>query len=146
MSTGQPWQLKHIAVVVRDMDQAIQHYSSLGLCPSGAFRIWQGPMHAIYKGRPISTELKLATARMGEMQLELFEARQGDNPFWDFFQEKGEGVHHLGFVVADLEAEVARAKEQGIRVLLSGQAGRMKFAYLDTAATGGAYMELMQTA
>lgn len=146
MSTQpQPWQLHHVAVVVRDMDKAIQHYTTLGLCPAGSFRTFEASFPATYRGRSVTVELKGAMARMGEARLELFEAKRGDNPYWDFLQQKGEGMHHLAFTVGNLEAEVERVGRQGIGVLMRGQAGKVSFAYLDTAGTGGAYIELMQT-
>ncbi len=141
-----PWQLKHIAVVVRDLEQAIQHYTNLGLCAPGSFRTHDISAKATYRGRSVPLEMKLALARMGEAQLELIEAHKGDNPYWDFLKEKGEGMHHLAFSVASVEAEVARAAQQGVGVLLSGQTGRGSFAYLDSADTGGAYIEVMDTA
>ena len=140
----QQWQLKHIAVVVRDMDKAIQHYTDLGLCAAGEFRSFEVAAKATYRGREIPLEMRISLARLGEAQLELIEAREGDNPYWDFLKEKGEGMHHLAFTVDDLEAEVAGAAERGVGVLLSGSTGRGGFAYLDSAATGGTYIELMQ--
>lgn len=147
MSAQQPsWQLHHVAVVVQNMDKAIQHYTSLGLCPAGSFRTFQSTFPATYRGRQVTVNLKGAMARMGEARLELFEAIPGDNPYWDFLQKKGEGMHHLAFTVPDLKTELDRTAQQGIGVLMRGQAGRVDFAYLDTAGTGGAYVELMQIA
>ena len=145
MSTEkQPWQLRHIAVVVRDMDKAIKHYTEIGLCPEGAFRTFDVSAQATYKGHLIPLEMRISLARMGDAQLELIEAREGDNPYWDFLKEKGEGMHHLAFTVDDLDTEVAGAAERGVGILLSGSTGRGGFAYLDSAATGGTYIELMQ--
>lgn len=146
MTAEQPWQLRHIGVVVRDLEKAIQHYTDLGVCAPGSFRTHEVAVEATYKGRPIPLELKLALARMGEAQLELIEAHEGDNPYWDFLKEKGEGMHHLAFSVASVEAEVARAAGHGVGVLLSGKTGRGSFAYLDSAGTGGTYIEVMDTA
>jgi hypothetical protein len=76
--------------------------------------------------------------------MELIQAESGDNIYWEFFEKHGEGLHHLGFVVDDLDAELAKAKEQGIPVLMYGKVDGGGFAYLDSTETGGVIMELLQ--
>jgi len=137
-----PREVGQVAVVVRDLDRAIDYYTGLGL---GPFRRWEATLpQATFRGRRLSLHLKLALARLGPLQLELIEAQEGENLYWEFLQERGEGLHHLGFNVPDLEAEVARFARQGIGVLQSGKTDGVSFAYLDTAGIGGVIFELIQ--
>lgn len=137
------WKLTQVAVVVRDMDKAIEYYSSVfGL---GPFRKMEVPLtHAEVRGQPCRLTLKLAFARLGEVQLELIQAEPGENIYWEFLQKHGEGLHHLGFDVENLEAELARFKEKGIAVLQSGRTDGVSFAYLDSTQHGGTILELIQ--
>ena len=137
------WKLTQVAVVVRDMDRAIENYTNLlGI---GPFRKMEIPLtRAEVRGRPVPLTLKLAMARLGDITLELVQAEPGDNIYWEFLQQHGEAMHHLGFDVADLEAELARLGEKGIGVLQRGRTDGVSFAYLDTVALGGAIVELIQ--
>ncbi|MFX1335920.1 MAG: VOC family protein, partial [Promethearchaeota archaeon] len=57
----------------------------------------------------------------------------------------GEGLHHIGFIVEDIEQELARMENEGIKVLERGVVQEMvKFAYLDTEKTLGIILEIIQ--
>jgi catechol 2,3-dioxygenase-like lactoylglutathione lyase family enzyme len=79
------------------------------------------------------------------VQLELIQVLEGENVHTKFLREKGEGLHHIGFFVKNLEEELAALKNEGIEVLWRGEAlGVTKFAYLDTEKTLGIILELIQ--
>ena len=60
-------------------------------------------------------------------------------------RRRGEGIHHLGFFVKDIEKELDRLKKEGIKVLERGEVlGVAKFAYLDTEKALGFILELIQ--
>ena len=134
----------HSGLVVRDLDKAIESYSALlGI---GAFRkrmvttTW-----CELRGKPCQMTFALAQACMGEVDVELIQADPGDNVFWEFFQTRGEGLHHLAFWVEDIQAELAFFKEKGVETLLYGEtdAGR-RFAYLDCSQSLGTIIQLAQ--
>ncbi|BCS95757.1 hypothetical protein DSLASN_13890 [Desulfoluna limicola] len=96
----------------------------------------------------MDAKLKIATAYAGGVQLELIEVVSGRSYYSDML-DTHEGLHHLGFMVNDLEKRLEVCKAQGIKVL---QRGRIKmklvtvdYAYLDTRAQGGIIFELIQT-
>lgn len=136
-------EVKQIGVVVKDLGEAMKYYTTgFGI---GPFRTFEVPIsNATLRGKPIQLKLKVAFARLGSVQLELIEAMPGNNLYWEFLNAKGEGLHHLGFYVTNLEAEVGKFREQGVGVLQSGQAEGTKFAYLDTEKIGGIIFELIQ--
>lgn len=132
------WKLNQVCVVVRDVDKTIEQYTSVfGI---GPFRRYEVPL----KRGEAQPTLKVAMARLGEVQLELIQAEPGENIYWEFFQKHGEGLHHLGFDVKDMEAELRWLKEKGVGVLRSGKGGKISFAYLDTAHLTGTILELLQ--
>lgn len=136
-------ELAQVGVVVKDIDQAMHYYSTtFGI---GPFRVIDFDFpDATLHGKPVSLKLRIALARMGPVQFELIEVPEGDNIYREFLDAKGEGLHHLGFRVADLDDEVAKLAPLGIGVLQGGKADGGGFAYLDTEGIGGVIFELIQ--
>ena len=138
-------QLGQIGLVLRDLDKAVNYYSTaLGI---GPFRIASERFlpDTTFRGKHSPLKLKQAWALMGSVELELIQVLSGESTHTEFLSNKGEGLHHLGFFVTDLEKEIVKAKSQGIGVI---QHGKIEdgggFAYLDTEAIGGAIFELIQ--
>ncbi|GAB2784921.1 methylmalonyl-CoA epimerase [Rhabdobacter roseus] len=55
--------------------------------------------------------------KINETKVELLEATRPDCPIAGFIEKRGEGVHHIAFEVDDIEAEMARLREEGFRLL-----------------------------
>ena len=133
-----------VGVVVKDLDKTIEYFSSLGI---GPFEPLQRPpmVERRVRGKPADYKLKIALAQLGQIQLELIQPVQGECVQNEFLESKGEGIHHLGIFVDDLEKEVAELDKQGVKVIQSGRrATGDGFAYLDTSAIGGITIELIQ--
>ena len=66
-----------------------------------------------------------------------------------FLERRGEGVHHVGYCVVDLEASMAAVEGAGIRLLDSrprhGSLGA-SIAFLHPGDIGGVLTELVQSA
>jgi hypothetical protein len=98
---------------------------------------------AIVHGKVSDLKLKLAVVMVGSLQIELLESLEGENIYTEFLREKGEGLHHLGIGVDDVDREVAELEKGGVGVLQQGKVNGRSFAYLDTAGIGGAIIELV---
>lgn len=136
--------LGQVAVVVKDIDQAVNYYSTnFGIGPFGMVDI--DLPNTTVRGKPVSLKLRLGIANVGPVRFELIEVPDGESVFQEFVDRKGEGLHHLGFDVADLDKEVAKLERQGIGVLMTCKwdDGRA-FAYLDTERDCGFVIELSQ--
>jgi len=124
-----------IGVVVKDVERTARFYEKLlkqELLPPIEFETG-------------NVKLKIVFFQLGEVQLELIQVLEGENVHTKFLREKGEGLHHIGFFVKNLEEELAALKNEGIEVLWRGEAlGVTKFAYLDTEKTLGIILELIQ--
>ncbi len=135
--------VSQIGVVVRDVDKAIEYYSkNFGLGPFKTIVISR--KDAVVRGKPANYKAKLAFADMGQAQLELIEILEGETIQKEFLNSKGEGIHHLGFIVKDLEGEVAKWEKGGFGVLQRSKPGEPGFAYMDTERVGGVILELIQ--
>jgi methylmalonyl-CoA/ethylmalonyl-CoA epimerase len=137
------WKLSQVCIVVNDLDKAIEYYSSVfGFGPFHKMKFPQ--LKVEVRGELRALDVSLALTRLGGLWLELIQADPGENIYWEFFQRHGEGLHHLGFDVSNIEVELSRAREKGIEVLMSGKVGKVGFAYLDSTEWGGVIMELIQ--
>jgi catechol 2,3-dioxygenase-like lactoylglutathione lyase family enzyme len=138
--------LGQVGIVVKDIDKTIEYYQgTLGIGP------W-----AVFKGEPawcrescgeVTTSGKIAMAQVGPVQIELIQILEGRSVYADLLGE-GEGLHHLGFFVRDIDKRLQAAKDAGIEVIQHGLLKQMgltiEYAYLDTLATGGVIMEFIQ--
>jgi catechol 2,3-dioxygenase-like lactoylglutathione lyase family enzyme len=124
-----------IGVVVRNVEKTAKFYEKL---------LKQEPLPPI-EFETGNVKLKIVFFQLGEVQLELIQVLEGENIHTKFLREKGEGLHHLGFFVKNLEEELAALKKEGLEILWRGEAlGVTKFAYLDTEKTLGVTLELIQ--
>jgi len=146
--------LNQLGIVVRDMERAIDYFSrTFGLGPW--FRAGLADEEH-YRGgmERIKYDLDIVMAFSGGIMLELISYLKGDrNIYLDHLEQHGEGIHHLGFFVNDFDRRMEAVRDTGIGVLQSGvikstgKAGgsETKYAYLDTAETGGIIFEYIQT-
>ena len=92
-------------------------------------------------------KVKTAFLSVGETRLELLEPTAEDSPVKKFLDSKGPGIHHLAFDVDDIEAELARLKEQGVRLIdekpRRGAHGT-KIAFIHPKESKGVLVELTE--
>ena len=89
-------------------------------------------------------DLRHAEGGIGGLVFEVVQPLEGETPVKEFLEKKGEGIHHLGFFVDDLDKETAKMAEKGFMVSQSGETPDVKWVYFDTDAVGGVVIELMQ--
>ncbi len=143
------WKFHHVSVVVKDMNKAIEHYKSLDIGPFPPFIGPDGPVPLAEKtvnGKPsdYSVDIRHAEGGVGQLAFELVQPVAGGTPVKEFLTEKGEGIHHIGFTVDNLDRETAKLAEKGFRVTQSGSTPDAKWAYYDTDAIGGVVIELIE--
>jgi catechol 2,3-dioxygenase-like lactoylglutathione lyase family enzyme len=95
------------------------------------------------RGARVSCALALGFARSGNMQIELLQPVRGEGLHVEFLAENGPGLHHLGFLVDDMDAVIALGESAGCSKVMGGQFGSLQFCYLDTWAALGLYVELV---
>lgn len=97
-----------------------------------------------YRGRSVECSLAIGFARSGDVQIELLQPVAGEGLHAEFLGARGPGAHHLGFLVDDLDAELAAAADAGYPEVMGGEFGSLRFAYADTLADLGLYVELVE--
>jgi hypothetical protein len=68
---------------------------------------------------------------------------RGEGLHVEFLASNGPGLHHLGFLVDDLDAVIAQGVAAGFPKLMGSQFGSLRFAYLGTFDALGVYVELV---
>lgn len=102
-----------------------------------------------YKTEIVESEnVNTAFFKPGETKIELLESIDPDGVIAKFIEKKGEGIHHIAFDVADIEAEMKRMKAEGF-ILLNEKpkkgADNKLVCFLHPKTTNGILVELCQT-
>ena len=139
--------LGQVGIIVKDIDETISYYKkAFGIGPWAVFT--GEPVECVEKGKRITFKGKMAMAQTGRVELELIQILEGRSFHSDFLEERGEGIHHIGFFVNDFEERMAAVRDAGIEVLHQGLLKQMgltiKYAYLETTTIGGVIIELIE--
>ena len=91
--------------------------------------------------------LKVADAPAGASYVQLLEPLGPDTPVGRFLARHGEGIHHVGYGVTDIEAALASIGATGVRLIDArprhGSMGA-SIAFLHPKDVGGVLTELVQ--
>jgi catechol 2,3-dioxygenase-like lactoylglutathione lyase family enzyme len=138
--------LHHIGLVVRDRDATIRHYKEI-MGFRNFFTYDTPPMpYSLVYGKPASFTLRVGYTSLGNTLLELLQPLDQASPLFHFLEEHGEGIHHIGFIIPNLDDYLARIEEQGLHILAEWGAPSMnvKAVYLQGDSLSGTALELMQ--
>ena len=125
--------IDHIGIAVSSLEAALRFYTeTLGLV---ADPIQDSAEHG----------LRIARVRVGDVQLELIEARDWDRTTQRYLPHKGPGVYHFGLRVADVDAAVAEMEAADVPVIdrVPRQGDRMRVSFLHPDAAQGTLIELV---
>ena len=129
--------IDHVGIACRSLEAAVEHYTSVfGLAVvSQETNAEQGVREAM-----------LATSEESSY-VQLLEPLGDDTPVGRFLARRGEGVHHIGYGVADITAALAAIGGRGVRLLdqrpRHGSMGAA-IAFLHPADVGGVLTELVE--
>jgi methylmalonyl-CoA/ethylmalonyl-CoA epimerase len=127
--------LEHIGIAVKNMEQSNALFASL-----------LGQTH--YKIETVDSEgVRTSFFNIGGVKIELLEATTNDSPIARFIEKKGEGIHHLAFLVSDISKSMEQYKKMGFEVineLPKRGADDKMICFLHPKSTGGVLIELCQ--
>ena len=140
--------INHYAFVVADVRKVSDYWQRLGF---GGLQIDRNvSLDRVYRGQPGKFEMYLGWDRNGDLPFEWVQSLVGPNVYEEYRKDHGEGFHHLGFAVTDMDAAIAKFKAKGLSVSESGgwdsNGHKGRFAYLDTDPHGGVTIELIWNA
>jgi 4-hydroxyphenylpyruvate dioxygenase-like putative hemolysin len=129
--------INQVAIVVKDLQKVMENYwNILGIGPWEVFD-WEAPLvyDRKYHGKTAWARDKIALAQVGVVQLELCQPVEGDSIYRDFLMEHGEGLHHLNFLVDDVDETAEILAKEGFPSIQSGRWGppeaKCAFNYID---------------
>ena len=127
--------IDHIGFAVHDIDESIAFYSAMfGVTDWERLTLPERFMDA-------------ASARVGGVLLELIAPTSDEAAFAKYLRERGPGMHHVAYLVDDIEAALAEAKARGVQLIdevpRPGLYNHL-VAFLHPKSTLGVLIELVQ--
>jgi methylmalonyl-CoA epimerase len=127
--------IDHLGLVVGDLEAAIAR--------------WRDVLGLEVTHREVVEDqgVEGATLPVGTSAVELIRPIAEGTGVAKFLEKRGEGIHHVCFVVADLEGSLARLAEAGVRLIDAKPrrgAGGDLVAFVHPSATNGLLGELKQ--
>ncbi len=134
------WEIHHLGVIVSDMDKAIEYYKSLGIATIGR----ELPLSQTSTNE---VKMKARFAQIGSIVLEFFQPVEGESMQLAFLRKHGEGIQHMAFAVADIDAEVNDLVSRGVKLIFRADMPTgSRIAYFDTGQKGDILIEIIQRA
>src|SRR3954451_5233331 len=130
-------QIDHVGVAVEDMDAALSLYT--------------GPLAMPLQHRETveSQGVDAALLGVGDGHVELLSPLGPETPVGRYLERRGPGLHHVAYAVKDIDAELDRLREAGLRLI--DERPRVgirnsRVAFLHPGALGGVLTELVEPA
>jgi methylmalonyl-CoA epimerase len=132
-----PKRIDHIAIIVRDIEQALTFYrDTLGITPG---EIKEVP------GEQVRIAF-LPLGGPGGSEIELIEPIVPDSSLARFLEKRGEGLHHICLEVENIDVALAEMQEKGAAVLDRQPriAAEGRAIFLHPRGTNGVLLELLE--
>ena len=125
--------IAHIGIAVRALDEILPFYRDVLGMPEVPLDDADGA--------------RIVGLAAGEPLVELLEAESESSPIARFVAKRGPGIHHVCFVVPDLDAALDRCRAAGVRLIDErprlGAEGK-RIAFLHPTSTAGVLVELTE--
>ncbi len=129
--------IHHLGVAVEDIDEAVATYE----------RVFGAELE--HRETVPDQGVEAASVRVGESRVELLASLGDETPVGKFLAKRGPGLHHVAYQVDDIEAALARLRDEGVALIDSeARTGirNSRVAFLHPRATGGVLTELVEPA
>jgi methylmalonyl-CoA epimerase len=130
-----PAAIDHVGLAVADLEAAAAFYQRfLGSPPAHREEVPTDGVRTVFFD-------------LGPSSLELLGSTRSDSSIARFLEKRGEGLHHLAYLVSDIEAELASWRDRGAELIdeqpRPGARGRL-VAFIHPKSAGGVLTELCQ--
>jgi methylmalonyl-CoA epimerase len=128
-------QIDHVAIAVQDLEAAIAYYADT----FGAT--------VAHRERVDSDGVEEALLKVADSYIQLLTPVRNDSPVAKYLEKKGEGIHHVGYRVADCAVTLQSVKDHGGQVIdqvpRAGSRGTT-VAFVHPKGAFGTLIELVQ--
>ena len=127
--------LHHVAIVVPSLKDARKSYVEvLGLAADAEEHV-------------PDQRVNVLVCSAGGQRIELVEPAASDSPVTGFLAKRGPGLHHLAYLVDDVEESLARLRRSGVRLIderARPGAHGTRIAFVHPSALNGVLTELVE--
>jgi catechol 2,3-dioxygenase-like lactoylglutathione lyase family enzyme len=139
--------MTHFAWVVDDVRKVDAYYTGLGFKPFSAID-HNISLDRIYRGQPGVYEMWLGWDRTGDAPFEWVQQITGPDVYVEYQKAHGEGFHHLGVNVTDMDEAIKLMTTRGapptqLAAWKTAKGNKGRAVYLDTDPHGGVTLELI---
>jgi methylmalonyl-CoA/ethylmalonyl-CoA epimerase len=131
--------IDHIGIACFDLDKTVEFYRA-----TYGFEVFHSEVNEEQGVR----EAMLAVAD-SDSRIQLLAPLRDDSPIGKFLKRRGEGIQQVAYTVTDIEAESARLRGEGARLLYEeprrGTAGS-RINFIHPGDAGGVLVELVEPA
>jgi methylmalonyl-CoA epimerase len=128
-------EIDHVAIAVRDLDAAVAYYGKVFGATVGHREVVE------------SDGVEEALLKVADSYVQLLTPTRADSPVAKYLDKRGEGLHHVGYRVADCAAALQAVKDAGGQVIdevpRPGSRGTT-VAFVHPKAAFGTLIELVQ--
>ena len=139
--------MTQIGFVVNDIEKTSQAFADfLGVeKPQWSLTDTIDKTHGEFNGEPCPARAKLAFFHVGEtLDIELIEPDETPSVWRNVLNEKGEGVHHIAFVVNGMKEKILALEGNGMKLLQRGEYTGGRYAYIDCVDQLKTIVELLE--
>lgn len=123
-----------VGIIVKNLYETLDYYyNRYGI---NNWNIWeQNPDYVkdqMVNGVKTKYSAFVAHSKIGDTIWEIIEPLNGDNIYAEFLKKHGEGIHHLGYEVEEMNQSLDFFKDYKIKMLQSGSWNGLRYAFFDT--------------
>jgi methylmalonyl-CoA/ethylmalonyl-CoA epimerase len=129
--------IDHVGIAVEDLDSALALYE-------GTFG-----MPVAHRETVDEQGVEAVLLDVGACHVELLRPLGPETPVGKFLERKGPGLHHVAYRVGDIEAALAKLKEDGVELIdAEPRTGirQSRVAFVHPKATGSVLTEIVEPA
>jgi methylmalonyl-CoA epimerase len=98
-------EIDHVAIAVRDLEAAVEYYRATFGCEVEHREVVE------------RDGVEEALLKVADSYVQLLTPVRDDSPVAKYLENRGEGLHHIGYRVADCAAALERVQAEGHRVI-----------------------------
>jgi len=135
-----------IGFIVKDIEKTSQDFADFFGIDKPGWHLTDPPevSKIRYKGEPAKAQAKLAFMDFGSVQIELIEPDGNPSTWQHFLDTKGEGIHHIAFVINGMKKTITNLQEHGFDLEQKGEYTGGRYAYIDSRSALKTVIELLE--
>ena len=92
-------------------------------------------------------DMKVKAAKVGDTQFQIIAPTSSESMIAKYIQDRGEGLHHIAFMLGNLDGTVARLKEKNIKLIpdrpVAVEGKSLRYIFVHPKSVHGVLIELL---